>query len=319
MNIKAKIPVFKENKEPKDPESMDLIMRTIKAVHSAATSETMSPEELSKQRTEVERFSKLVSSTHTVNVEQFDIDGILAEWSSPIGAHRKDLVIMYCHGGGYTCGGIGYARVLATKLAHYTGIKVISFEYRLSPEYPYPAAIEDASKVWDYLMKLGYGARDVILAGDSAGGNLSLELVLRLKSEMRFEPGALVLMSPWTDMRLESPSYRTYADKDPMLTYNYVASARRAYAGEDADYSLPEYSPLLADLSNFPPTLVQVGSNEILRSDSEQLVKNMNKAGSFAKLEVYQGGWHVFQQMPLPKAVNALENIAAFVDAVYYR
>lgn len=320
MNIKAKLPIFKDNKEEKDPDGMDLIMRTIKAVHSAATNETFkSKEDLDKQRAEVERFSKLVAPSHIVNVEAFDIDGMPAEWATPISAHRKDIVIMYCHGGGYTCGGIGYARVLATKLALHTGIRVMSFEYRLAPENPYPSAIEDALKAWDYLMKLGYGARDIIVAGDSAGGNLSLELVLELKKAGRFCPGALVLMSPWTDMRLEASSYKTYADKDPMLTYNYVASVRQAYAGDDVDYSLPQYSPLLADLTEFPPTLIQVGSNEILRGDSEHLAKHMNRAGSYAKLEVYQGGWHVFQQMPLPRAAHAVDNIAAFINNVYYR
>lgn len=320
MNIKSKLPIFNESKEQRDPESMDLIMRTIKAVHSAKTNETFnSKEDLEKQRSEVERFSKLVSVSHNVTTDIFDIDGVPSEWSVPVNAHRRDLCIMYCHGGGYTCGGLGYARVLASKLAHHTGIRVLSFEYRLSPEHPYPAAIEDAVKVWNYLMLLGYGARDVIVAGDSAGGNLALELVLELKKASRLIPGALVLMSPWTDMRLEASSYKSYEDKDPMLTYNYVASARQAYTGGEADYSLPQYSPLLAELSDFPPALIQVGSNEILRGDSEQLAKNMSKAGSYAKLEVYQGGWHVFQQMPLPKAVNALESVAEFINGVYYR
>ncbi len=172
-------------------------------------------------------------------------------------------------------------------------------------------------KVWDYLMHLGYGAGDVILSGDSAGGNLALELCINLKAEERLLPGAMILYSPWTDMRAILPSYKQYADKDPMLTYNYVASVRTAYAGKEADFADYHYSPVLADLSYFPPTLIQVGSNEILRSDSEQLAKNMIKAGSFAKLEVYQGGFHVFQQLPLSRAGHALENVNEFIGFVF--
>lgn len=314
MNIKSKLPHLVEKK---DPEGMDLIMRTIKAVHSAATSETFdSLEELNRQRAEIERFSKLVAPTVQVDIKSFEIDGIKCETIIPT-PHRTDKVIMYCHGGGYTCGGLGYARILAAKMALQMGIEVVTFEYRLAPEHPYPAAIEDGMKVWNYLMHKGYGAGNVILSGDSAGGNLALEICINLKKEDRRLPGAMVLYSPWTDMRATLPSYKLYEDKDPLLTYNYVASVRAAYAGKDANYELPQYSPLLADLSGFPPTLIQVGSNEILRSDSEILAKNMTKAGSYAKLEVYQGGFHVFQQLPLIRAAHALENVGEFVGFVF--
>ena len=314
MNIKSKLPLLSEKR---DPEGMDLIMRTIKAVHSAATSETFdSLEALNKQRSEIERFSKLVAPTGQLTINNFEVDNIKCELVTPT-PHRTDKVIMYCHGGGYTCGGLGYARILAAKMALQTGIEVVTFEYRLAPEHPYPAAIEDGSRVWDYLMHKGYGASDVILAGDSAGGNLALEMCINLKSQERMLPGAMILYSPWTDMRATLPSYKAYADRDPLLTYNYVASVRAAYAGKDADYSLPQYSPLLADLGGFPPTLIQVGSNEILRSDSEQLAKNMTKAGSMAKLEVYEGGFHVFQQLPLIRASHALENVGEFVRFVF--
>lgn len=318
MNIKTVIPVLSEKKEAekKDPEKMDLIMRTVKAVHSATTSETFSSiEELNKQRVEIERFSKLVAPSGQVSIKDFEVDGMACELVTPT-PHRGGKVIMYCHGGGYTCGGLGYARILAAKMAIHTGLEVVTFEYRLAPEHPYPAAIEDGMKLWNYLMHKGYGAGDIILSGDSAGGNLALEMCIRLKGEGRFLPKALVLYSPWTDMRAILPSYKNYADKDPMLTYNYVASVRNAYAGSDANYELPEYSPVLADLTGFPPTLVQVGSNEILRSDSELLAKNMIKAGTFAKLEVYQGGFHVFQQLPLPRATHAIENAAQFIDTM---
>ena len=102
-------------------------------------------------------------------------------WARPECGHDRHHVVLYCHGGGYTSGNLGYARVLASKLAKSTGYEVLSFEYRLAPEHPYPAALEDALAAWDYLMELGYGARDVVLAGDSAGGNLALVLTQALK------------------------------------------------------------------------------------------------------------------------------------------
>lgn len=110
------------------------------------------------------------------------------------GTPRK--IVLYCHGGGYTTGNLGYARPLAAKLAQGTGCPVLAFEYRLAPEHPYPAALKDAEKAWNYLMHQGWGAADVVLAGDSAGGNMALELVMRLRAEGRRLPGQLVLFSP---------------------------------------------------------------------------------------------------------------------------
>lgn len=300
-----------------DPEKMDFMMRTIKAFRTSSNqSNVLSQEELSKQRTDSERLSKLVTPTSLVEVEGFAIGHINCEWVKPKFSHRTDKLIMYCHGGGYTNGGLGYARILAVKLAQVTGIETVSFEYRLAPENPYPAGIDDAEAVWNYIMHMGYGAKNIIIAGDSAGGNMALELMLRLKEENRILPEAAILMSPWTDMRLKNNSYVTYKDKDPMLTYEYIDTMRKAYAGEDAEFNDYHYSPILGNLENMPPTLIQTGSNEILRDDSEHLKKKYNKQGSFAKLEIYQGCWHVFQQFPIAKASLAMNSVKGFLDDV---
>ena len=170
--------------------------------------------------------------------------------------------------------------------------------------------------MWDYLMYMGYGARDVIIAGDSAGGNLALELALKLKEQGRAQPRGLLLFSPWTDMTASGKSYRTCKTLDPMLTMEYIAAVREAYTGPDADWSRPCYSPLFADLRGLPPVLVQVGTNEILKSDSEQLVENLQKAGVYAQLEVYHECWHVFQQMPIRRAAVAMESAGRFVQKI---
>ena len=300
-----------------DPEKMDFVMKAIKAVRSSSISRTdITREEMEKMRNESERLSKLVTPMSQIDVYEFNVGDIPCEVISPKFAHRQDKIIMYCHGGGYANGGLNYARILGEKFANHTGLSVVTFEYRLSPENPYPAAIEDALSVWNHIMKFGFGAKDVVLAGDSAGGNLSLELIMHLKEEERFLPKAMVLMSPWTDMTLSSNSYKTYADKDPMLTRDYINLARVAYCGADADYADPKYSPLFAQLDNMPPSLVQVGSNEILRDDAEKLVKKLRRSGSMAKYEVYSGCWHVFQQMPVSKASVAMDSVRDFLNLI---
>ena len=168
--------------------------------------------------------------------------------------------------------------------------------------------------MWDYLMYMGYGARDIVVAGDSAGGNLALELCLKLKEQGRAQPRALLLFSPWTDMTASGKSYKSCKALDPMLTYEYIEAVPAAYTGSDADWAKPCYSPLFADLRGLPPTLVQVGTNEILRSDSERLVEAIHRAGGYAVLEVYAECWHVFQQMPIHRAVAAMESAGRFVQ-----
>lgn len=307
--------------ENTDVEKMDPLMLAIKRVRSIGNHENssdgeLSLEDLNKQRAAQERLALLATPGIGVAYEQNKVDEIPIEWARPEFAHVKKPMILYCHGGGYTCGGLGYAGILSGKMAMHTGYEVLTFQYRLSPENPYPAAIEDAIRIWDYLMYLGYGADDVILAGDSAGGNLALELVLELKKNKRMLPKGMILMSPWTDMTITSSAYEKYKDVDPMLTKEYVLTVRGAYAGKDADFAAPELSPLFADLSDFPTTYIQVGSNEILRGDSEKLYKKLKQADVKTKLTIYKGGWHVFQQLPIHRATVALEDIATFVQSI---
>ncbi|MCR5734081.1 MAG: alpha/beta hydrolase [Lachnospiraceae bacterium] len=295
---------------------MSPMMQALKAIHTVAKGGAgVSEEDLKRQRTGMDLFSKLVTIPVGLDFKPLKVKDISCEISVPDMGHDHRHVIMYCHGGGYTCGSINYARVLASKLAVNTALPVFSFEYRLAPENPYPAAIDDAVAVWDHLMLMGYGAKDVFLCGDSAGGNLALELCLQLKLTGRMLPGAVVLFSPWTDMTMSGTSYKEYAAIDPMLTAEYIESCRGAYAGSHADFSLPKYSPLFSEFKDYPPCLIQVGSNEILRSDSELLSQKLSEAGVNTKLEIYEEAWHVFQQMPIRKASRALSNAAEFLYA----
>ena len=176
--IKTLVPQQEQNADDLGP-----MMRAIKAVHSISDHTSTTPEDLERQRAAEELFARLVTPGIGIRSDSLTVGSIPAEWVSLEHGHDRRHAVLYCHGGGYTCGQLGYARILASKLALATGFDVLSFEYRLAPEHPFPAAIEDAVAMWDYLMYMGYGARDVIVAGDSAGGNLALELALKLKEQ----------------------------------------------------------------------------------------------------------------------------------------
>ena len=291
---------------------MDPLMRALKALHSAGSPDAMTPEELEHQRRNQELLGRLTAPMAGMDYEEFSIGTMPAAWTRLKAPHGNRRIILYCHGGGYTSGNLGYSRVLSSKLAHVTGYDVLSFEYRLAPEHPYPAAVEDALRAWDYLMYLGYGAENVTAAGDSAGGNLALVLCTRLKAAGRRLPRALLLMSPWTDMTMSGASYRERAESDPMLTAEYIEAVRSAYAGGQ-DYRSPELSPLLGDLRGFPPALIQVGDHEILYSDSAALQEALHRAQVPCRLEVSEGMWHVFQMFPVKKAAAAMESAARFL------
>ncbi len=268
--------------------------------------------DIEKQRRSQDHIGEILSNTRDIRYREIDIDGIYGEWISVNRAHMKKYVLLHCHGGGYSTGSSIYARTLTSKLAASTSMDVLCFDYRLAPEYPYPAAAEDAMKVWDYLMLLGYGARDIILTGDSAGGNLALSLALKLKSQGRLLPRGLVLMSPWTDLTSSGESFETKAEVDPVLDSDYIDKMVAAYAGEK-DLKDPYISPLFGNFEGFPPTYIQVGENEILLSDAKRLHRAFVEANVSVKMDIYPGMWHVFQMSPVKAAREAMNRNAEFI------
>ena len=247
------------------------LMNLIKKVHG-----TVENVDIEKHRQSQDYFGILLGNNKEVSIKEIELEGIHGEWISVNRAHMKKYIILYCHGGGYSTGSSLYARTLTTKLATSTSMDVLCFDYRLAPEHPYPAATEDAMKIWNYIMLLGYGARDIIVAGDSAGGNLALSLVMKLKMENRLLPRGIVLMSPWTDLTSSGKSHITKADIDPVLNANYINEMIENYA-KGENLKNPLISPLFGSYEGFPPTYIQVGSNEILLNDSTMLHKKMVK------------------------------------------
>ena len=295
----------------------DPLMKALKAVNSIA-GKSLTEEDLRKQRSSMELAGRLAAPTGGVTLKQFKVGKIPCEWVKPDLAHNPQYVILYSHGGAYTCGGLDYARILAAKLAVSTGFTVVSFEYRLAPENKFPAALEDGIAVWHYLQEKGYGSDKIILSGDSAGGHLSVCMTQHFLNEGKEPPRMLLLFSPWTDMTIKSKSYQQYDGKDPILTKHYVESVRDAVIGTDVDPADPKYTPLNGDFQSFPTTFVQVGKTEILYEDSAALVRKINKAEGKAKLDVEKDGWHVYQQMPLPVANRAMKRLSDFVSAEIY-
>ena len=290
------------------------LMNLIKRMHGVVENT-----DIEKHRQSQDHFGALLGTNKDVLTEVLDIPAqspeeasIHAEWNYVNRAHMKKYVILYCHGGGYSTGSSLYARTLTGKLAMSTSMDVLSFDYRLAPENPYPAATEDAMRVWNFLMLLGYGARDIILAGDSAGGNLALSLTLKLKEQRRLLPRGLVLMSPWTDLTSSGKSHETKSEIDPVLNAGYLAEMIHNYAPEQ-NLEDPFISPLFGDYEVFPPTYIQVGGNEILLDDSVMLYKKLLESNVSVKLDKFDGMWHVFQMSPFKTAYEAMDKNAEFI------
>lgn len=271
---------------------------------------------IEKHRQSQDYIGAILSNTRDIKYQAADIGGMYAEWVRVSRAHSRKRIILHCHGGGYSTGSSLYARTLTSKLTAAASMDVLCFDYRLAPENPYPAALTDALKVWDYLMLLGYGASDVIVTGDSAGGNLALSLVLKLKEEKRMLPGGLVLMSPWTDLTSSGESFQAKAELDPVLNSAYIDRMVTAYAG-GLDLKNPLISPLYGDFSGFPPVYIQVGENEILLSDAVRLYQALTDADVAVKMDTYPGMWHVFQMSPTKTAREAVNKSAEFIIELF--
>ncbi|MBP5184705.1 MAG: alpha/beta hydrolase [Lachnospiraceae bacterium] len=265
----------------------------------------------------MERAGLLTAPRENITVTPFCVESINCEEITPELAHNPGYAILYAHGGGYVTGNLNYARILGAKLALSTGFTTFSFDYRLAPEHPYPAALEDAVKVFEYLTGL-YPPERILFAGDSAGGNLVLCLAQKLLAEGKKLPDMLLLFSPWTDMTATAPSYETYKNMDPILTKEYVTEAAKVYiAGQGSDDD-PRFSPLSGTLSGLPHVYIMAGRNEILLDDSLRLRDKILELDGDVTLDLDEDGWHVYQQMPLPIAAQALKRLSAHVSSRIY-
>ncbi|MDP4547039.1 MULTISPECIES: alpha/beta hydrolase [unclassified Marinobacter] len=212
--------------------------------------------------------------------------------------------LIYLHGGGYILGSAATHKGIAGHLAKLTGCEVIIPDYRLAPEHPYPAAPDDAEAVFHAVIQEGKPADKVAIAGDSAGGGLALVLAMRLREHGHALPSSITCFSPWTDLT----SQQLYTPEcEPVLHSSWVLKAAKMYAGGET-LTEPRISPVFGDLKGLPPTLIQVGSQEILLNDATRLAEAAKTANVDATLEIYNGLWHVFQthSAQLKRASDAL-------------
>lgn len=227
---------------------------------------------------------------------------------------RPDRHILFLHGGGYVAGSPDVYMHLLWRIAAAAEAQIVAARYRLAPEHPFPAALDDAIAAWRGLLETGAEPGRSAVMGDSAGGGLALALALRARDEGVCLPAAIVVMSPWTDLAITGASIRRNARADPMLDADAVPRIASCYlAGADPRH--PYASPLYGDLSGLPPVLVQVGSDEILFDDSMRMAARLCDAGVAARLEIWPRMPHVFQSFCpiLPEARRALRRIGAFV------
>jgi len=227
---------------------------------------------------------------------------------------RDDSVFIYLHGGGYAFGSSNTHAVLTARLARLSGRPVYSVDYRLAPEHPFPAAVDDAQAVYESLLSQGYEARKIAIAGDSAGGGLTMSLLVRLKERGLPQPGAAVAISPWADLGEGGRSRHDNTSTD-YLPMTGLLDFAPSYLG-DTPRDDPSVSTVHADLSGLPPLLIQAGGAEILLDDAKTLARRAREQGVDVELEIYEDMphvWHVLPHRFTPEARKATERVAEWV------
>ena len=242
-----------------------------------------------------------------------DAGGVPAEWVVGPGSEGGP-VLLYLHGGGYTAGSIVTHRQLAGWLSKASGARVLVLDYRLAPEHPHPAAVEDAVAAYQWLLARGTSAARIVIGGDSAGGGLTAATLLALRDRGIALPAAGLLLSPWTDLTGSGDSMTSRASIDPMVGGSGLVNMSRAYVPQ-GDLKAPLASPLFADLKGLPPLLIHVGTHETLFDDSTRFDAAARSVDVDVTFEAWNGQVHVFHMFAwlVPEAKEAIAKIGAFV------
>jgi phosphinothricin tripeptide acetyl hydrolase len=268
---------------------------------------------LAQRRAQYERAERIFPTPPDVKVELIAAPDRPAEWLTPPGG-RTDAVVLYLHGGGYVIGSPRSHRHLAAAIARAAGTRALLLEYRLAPEHPFPAALEDAVAAYQWLLRQGIAPEHVVVAGDSAGGGLTVATLLALRDRGLPRPAGGVCISPWVDLTNSAASYTSKASVDPIVTREGISLMTAAYVGA-SDPKQPLISPLYADLRSLPPLLVHVGSDEVLLDDAMGLGERARAAGVDVSVEEWPAMvhvWHWFLPM-LDEAERAIAGIGTFV------
>jgi monoterpene epsilon-lactone hydrolase len=265
------------------------------------------------RRKQAEEFAAAFVEPPGIEFAAGALDGVAVEWIVPEGAHTA-RVFFHLHGGGYVMGTPAGSRAFTSEFALRTRCRVVSIDYRLAPEHPFPAAIDDSVRAYRALLAQGRNARDIAIGGESAGGGLAVATLVEARSQNLPMPASLIAISPWSDMQCEAGSFNIKAAVDPLLTRGSLKEMADAYL-DGADPCDVRASPALADLSGLPPMLIHAGSDEVLLDDAIALVDAAGVSHVEAQLVVWAGMihvWHMFHAM-LPEGGKAIDALAQFV------
>jgi acetyl esterase/lipase/NRPS condensation-like uncharacterized protein len=262
-----------------------------------------------------DKLGELMTALHRSEImtKNHDFQHFQGAWIMPQD-QRRDGVVLYLHGGGYTCGSLEYAKGFSSVLAAECGVRVFCAAYRLAPEHRYPAAVEDALEAYQYLLKKGYAGHQILLCGESAGGGLIYALCLKLKELGLPLPCGLIGISPWTDLTGSGKSYEENREVDPSMSPELLQFYAKCYTDDPAD---PLCSPLFGDLTGFPPSLLFVGGDEVMLDDTRMLHQKLVKSGCRSKLIVAPERWHAYVLYCLSENMpQDFETINRFMDKV---
>jgi monoterpene epsilon-lactone hydrolase len=249
-----------------------------------------------------------------IELEQVDIDGVPGEWSTAPGSDRSN-VLLFFHGGGYCSGSILSHRRLVTEAGRAAGCRTLALAYRLAPEHPFPAALEDALAAWRFLRKQGFASKSIAVGGDSAGGGLTIALLNSLRDDDEGLPSCAWLVSPWTDLTMSGSTLTTKDAVDPIIHKGYLGELAEAYLPPMISRTDPRVSPLYADLRGLPPMLIQVGSAETLLEDATRFAGAAGAADGAVTLEIWPQMIHAWPlwNAHLEPGRQALAQAGAFI------
>ena len=272
------------------------------------------PEDIGELRKAYDGLGEVFPPASDVTIEKVDANGVPAEWSSTPGA-AKDRVIMYVHGGGYVIGSIASHRHLVTELGRAAGTRTLALDYRLAPEHPFPAAVDDALTGYRFLLSQGIKPGNIAIAGDSAGGGLVVATLLAIKDAGLEQPACGFCISPWVDMEATGNSMTTQASVDPMVQKDGLLGMAMAYLN-GADARSPLAAPIYADLRDIAPLLIQVGAAETLLDDATRLASAAGAVDVEVNLQIWPEMihvWHFFHPM-LGAARHAIKSAGEMIS-----
>mgnify|MGYP002378482055 FL=1 len=256
-------------------------------------SQLTQPPSLEEQRRTFDEENSLIPLPAQCAIEEISSDGVSGERLTPKGSDER-RAILYHHGGGHTFGSPRSHRHLVSRLAEAAGVTGFNMFYRLAPEHPYPAGLDNAICNYRFLLKKGFAPEQIVVAGESAGGNLTTALLLKLRELGLPLPAGAYLLSPWLDMTQSGEAYEARAPYDPMLTRDALENCAVAYCLAGASRTDPLVSPAKANLSGLPPLLIQVGTDELLLSDSLEFARRAALEGLDVQLQVWRGMVHAW-------------------------